>query len=100
MPSFIVKNGPEKPPQNVAVFAVFLVSSFSISLSFSPCFSLFPVVSCYLGIPKTAHQVRLQAHIYIYAVKLLTGSSLALFKVINWSKSKLLTVQGQFRTIK
>ena len=38
--------------KNVAVFAVSLVSSFSISLFFSPCFSLFPVVSCYLGTPK------------------------------------------------
>ena len=47
--------------KNVAVFAVFLVSSFSISLSFSPCFLL---ISCCFMLswnPKTAHQVRLQA---------------------------------------
>ena len=36
------------------------------------------------------------AYIYIYVVKLLTGPSLALFKVINWSKSKLLTGPRSF----
>ena len=52
--------------KNVAVFAVLLVSSFSISLSFSPCFSLFPVVSCYLGTPKQPTKWGYR-HIYIYA---------------------------------
>ena len=32
----------------------------------------------------------------MYVVKLLTGPSLALFKVINWSKSKLLTGPRSF----
>ena len=30
-------------------------------------------------------------YIYIYAVELLTGPSLAIFKVISWAKSKLLS---------
>ena len=53
--------------KNVAVFAVFLVSSFSMSLSFSHCFSLFPVVSCYLGIPKQPTKWGYR-HIYIYCL--------------------------------
>ena len=36
----------------VAVFVAFLVSSFSISLSFSPCVSLFPAFPWHLGTPK------------------------------------------------
>ena len=35
----------------VAVFVVFSASSFSISLSFCSCFSLFPAVSCHLRTP-------------------------------------------------
>ena len=38
----------------------------------------------------------LSIYLYIYAVKLLTGPSLALFKVINWSNSKLLTGPRSF----
>ena len=34
--------------------------------------------------------------IYIYAMKLLTGPSLGVFKVINWAKSKLLTGPRSF----
>ena len=47
MPSFIVKNGPENRHKNVAVFAVFLVSSFSMSCLFplvSPYFLLFHAI--------------------------------------------------------
>ena len=52
MPSFIVKNGPKRQPQNRGCFLVFSVSSFSMSLFLSPCFSWFPVVPSHLGTPK------------------------------------------------
>ena len=37
-----------------------------------------------------------QLYIYIYAVKLLSGPSLATFKVINWAKSKFLSGPSLF----
>ena len=45
IPSFIVKNGHQNRHKIVAAFVAFCVSSFSMSLSFSPCFSLLPAVS-------------------------------------------------------
>ena len=50
--NLIVKNGQEKHHKIMVVFLVFSVSSFSNSLSFSPCFSLFPAVSSHFGTPK------------------------------------------------
>ena len=51
--SFIVKMANRNRHKIVAVFVVrFWLFSFSISLSFSPCFSLFPAVSWHLGTPK------------------------------------------------
>ena len=53
MPSFIVKNGPEKTATKTWLFLLYVWSLLSQDLClFSPCFSLFPVVSCYLGTPK------------------------------------------------
>ena len=49
----------------VVVFVVFWVSSLWISLSFSPCFSLFPPVSWHLGTPKQPTKWGYR-HIYIY----------------------------------
>ena len=49
----------------VAVVVAFLVSSSSISLYFSPCFSLFPAVSWHLGSPKQPTKSGYR-HIYIY----------------------------------
>ena len=66
-PQFYSQKWPTKTATKSWFLFVFLVSSFSIYLSFSPCFSLFPAVSWHLSWnPKTAHQMRLQAYIYIY----------------------------------
>ena len=69
MPSFIVKNGPKRQPQNRGRFSCIFESSFS-TLSISPCFSLFPAVSSHLGTRQTAHQMRLQAKFYAVNCKL------------------------------
>ena len=66
MPSFIVKNGPEKPPQKRGCFCCIFGFFF---LNFFVFFPLFLLISCCFMLswnPKTAHQVRLQAYIYIY----------------------------------
>ena len=66
-PSFIVKNGRQRQPQIVAVFVVFLVL-------LSQFLCLFLLVSphsrCFMTSwnPKTAHQMRLQAIIYVASV--------------------------------
>ena len=64
--SFIVKNGQQKPPQNRSGFCC--VVGF-IFLNFFVFFSLLLLISCCCMTswnPKTAHQMRLQAYIYIY----------------------------------
>ena len=69
-PSFIVKKGPEKPPQKRGCFCCIFGLFFLNFFVFSP---LFLLISCCFMLswnPKTAHQVRLQAHIYIYAGEL------------------------------
>ena len=62
IPSFIGKDGPQKPPQNRGcVFGFFL-------LDVSAFFPLFLLISCGFMTswnPKTAHQMRLQAYICI-----------------------------------
>ena len=70
----------------VAVFVALLVSSFSISLSFSPCFSLFPAVSWYHGTPKQPTKWGYR-HIYIYicGVEMLAKFRPALFIKILFS---------------
>ena len=74
MPSFIVKNGPEKPPQKRGCFCCIFGLFF---LNFFVFFPLFLLISCCFMLswnPKTAHQVRLQAYIYIKWLKpLLVG---------------------------
>ena len=65
MPSFIVKNGPEKPPQKCGCFCCIFGLVFLNFFVFCP---LFLLISCCFMLswnPKTAHQVRLQAYIYI-----------------------------------
>ena len=47
--------------------------------------------------PCASMHIYIYIYTHIYAVELLTGPSLAIFKVINWAKSKF---QGHFRTIK
>ena len=71
IPSFIVENGQQKPPQHfswrflLAVFGFFFLNFFVL-------FHLFLLISCCFlpsWNPKTAHQMRLQAiwlYIYIY----------------------------------
>ena len=65
IPSFIVKNGQQKPPQNRGGFCwPFLCFFF---LDFFVFLSLFLLVSCCFMTswnPKTAHQMRLQAQKY------------------------------------
>ena len=73
---FYSENGPEKPPQKCGCFCCIFGFFF---VNFFVFFPLFLLISCCFVLswnPKTAHQVRLQAYIYIYAC----------CEVIIWSK--------------
>ena len=52
MPSFIVKYGPKRQPQDRGGFSCIFGFFFLNFFVFPPCFSLFPAVSCNLGTPK------------------------------------------------
>ena len=96
VPHFISRNDQQEPPQNRGGFCCIFGFFF---LNFFDFFPLFLLISCCFmpsWNPKTEWGYKLYGYIYICAVKLLTGPSLGVFKVISWAKSKLLTGPRSF----